>query len=73
LGDGTLKAVVTDLGNGEYGDYGITYADGFTGSITFSLKPECWTESKRPKKGDVVSLSNISKSGNGWRANKASF
>lgn len=63
-----------DIVNGEHGPYIVTTPVdiSITGSITCSLAG-AWIESRRPKKGEHVILSDFTKMPAGWRANFGRF
>ncbi|MCL5666640.1 MAG: hypothetical protein M1383_02620 [Patescibacteria group bacterium] len=70
---GQVRAVVKRRDSGPKGPFAFCKADGFMRLITFSLNPPCWTEKTKPKRGDVVLISDFSETRHGWRAHKASF
>ena len=67
--DDTIEATVTTLfPNGPKGPYFVAVAKGIQGSVTCSYGPDAWRESREPKPGDVVILSDVTKVGDGLRA-----
>ena len=77
--DGPIEATVTNVINGTKGDYAVALSDQLNeGSITFTITPEVWQESRLPTKGDLVLLSQLSakrrgKSQRSWRSYEARF
>ena len=74
-----IRAVVQKVVAGE-NPYVVTkpigppeLVSGISGSITFSLTEEVWTESIPPEKGALVMLTDYFQKGQGWRASKANF
>lgn len=65
----SVKKVVKDTGK----PYAVTTAEGYRGSITFSLSPDVWEEDDHPREGAKVILENLQPTGHGWRAYKARF
>ncbi len=65
-----IQAVVQMVLEGDHGPYAVATADGFEGSITFSLDSSVWQEAIRPGRGTHVILSNLERKQAGWRANK---
>jgi hypothetical protein len=67
-------AIVQDVViDGKKGSYVVTTCDGLEGSVTFSLTTEVWQENKQPEKGNLVILSDVRRTSNGWRAYHARF
>lgn len=64
-----IATVTSIIPKGRYGPYAVTRSDSREGSITVSLKENCW-EGDLPVKGDSVILSKLRKRKGGWRALK---
>ena len=66
----TVKAVYQ---TGRHGCYAKAVSPEISGSVTFSLKRPVWKSKKMPNPNDMVVLSDIRKTGNGWRAMTGRF
>lgn len=53
--------------------YAVAIAKGISGSVTFSLRPDVWSEEKSPMAENQVVLDDLRKNDHGWRAYKARF
>ena len=61
MSDEYIEAIVQKVfEQGPHGPYAIAKADGFEGSITFSLEPTVWQENEFPKPGDSKLLHDSS-------------
>ncbi|MDP1619744.1 MAG: hypothetical protein Q8M12_01965, partial [bacterium] len=70
----SIKAIVEKIFTaGPHGPYAIATAQGFTGSITFSLEPNVWQEQECPESGEVVFLCELREKRQGWRAKKGRY
>ena len=70
---GWVRAVVTDIRDGPQGRFAATIADGFLGSITYTLSRNCWKGNRDPDPGEAVWLKGLTRKGGKWRASEAKF
>lgn len=56
---------------GSHGPYAKASSD--IGTITFSLLPKVWKESRPPEEGEFVVLSEVTMKRAGWRAGSGRF
>ena len=69
---GSYTATVSAVKKGRGGLlYAVAWAKGIVGSITFTLVPSVWTETRDPHEGEQIVLSELTKFRQGWRAFKA--
>ena len=70
----SYKAVVQKtIGDGKHGPYSKASSDVLGATITFSLLPNVWNESRLPEEGDIVILSEVRRKRAGWRAESGRF
>jgi hypothetical protein len=67
----SVQATVQKIVNGRHGRYAVATSEDVLGSITFSLDFPYWKEIDDPDPGTIVSLSNLRKKRDGWRAMRA--
>jgi len=67
----SVRATVQKIVSGRHGRYAVATSEDVLGSITFSLNFPYWKETEDPDPGTVVSLSNLRKKRDGWRAMRA--
>ncbi len=58
--------------DGKHGSYAVA-SHPELGQITFSLKPEVWSEKDWPERGTYVLLADVRKKRAGWRAMSGRF
>ena len=64
-----IQATVTRVyPRGRNGPYAVAVSKTVRGSITLSLKPDCWQGSSFPEPGDIVLLSCLRRKQAGLRA-----
>ncbi len=69
-----IRAVVQKvIQNGKHGAFAVALSDEMTGTITFSLNEEVWSETSYPETGMYVILSSLRKKRSGWRALNGRF
>ena len=69
-----LKGIVHRLyDDGPHGSFALALIQGPgpTAKLTFSLEPPVWQESRKPKEGEAVFLSQIMEKRAGWQAGEA--
>lgn len=65
----TVKAKITGFSK-RTGDIAFTMVEHY-GTVTFMTSLDVWSGNNKPKKGEIVILSQMSKHDKGWRASKA--
>ncbi|MBX4205357.1 MAG: hypothetical protein KW788_04215 [Candidatus Doudnabacteria bacterium] len=73
--DDTIVAIVQRIyPEAKHGPYFMATSDEFRlGSVTCSLNPEVWKESRWPEEGSKVVLCDLDEKREGWRANSGRF
>lgn len=69
---GVRIARVVEVNNCRH-PYAITTSEGTSGTVTFSLWPKVWVETRWPRAGERVVIDDLRKNDHGWRAYKARF